>query len=153
MKPTYKATFWILAALLTGALLGGTGSYWYFSEIRGSFDQAEERIEKARTGERIEKTGKEERNNQPREERFLNYLKDRLQLDDGQQAVVRRILESSRDRYRAIHEKANAEFSQVRMETRKKILEVLHPDQVEEFNKMLGEKRRSSHLRRDGNRR
>ena len=117
-------------AFCAGTILGASVSYLYLEGYNQAAAIREPRPEHNRDGE-------------SKSERFLSWLEERLKLDEDQKKEIWDILVQSRDQHRAIDEAARKDYSKVREDTRQKILSVLRPDQVEEFNKMIQERRKS----------
>jgi hypothetical protein len=69
---------------------------------------------------------------------LINRLSSELQLDANQQTQVTRILDERRDRLEAVHRDARERFDKEQRELRDAIRGVLHPDQMDRFNRFFG---------------
>ena len=131
MKPLHKATLWILTAFCAGALLGASISYLYLEEFHVSSNRRADRPDQTHIGERDGPSQKG---------RLMIRVEERLDLDKDQKETIHKLLETGRDQFRAISKQSHEESAKVRDSIRQGIIQILRPEQVEEFNKMMSEK-------------
>ena len=82
---------------------------------------------------------RESRGRHGHEDRFEKMRRD-LDLDERQAAEVRRILDESRNEYRALRAEARPRFDAIRQSARARIRALLTPEQQRRFDARVAEK-------------
>jgi hypothetical protein len=76
--------------------------------------------------------------------KYVDELRTRLNLDDGQLAKLNGILDATRERFQQMREhskeRSKTEAGQIRLEQRNQIRAMLRPDQLPEYEKVLQER-------------
>lgn len=72
-------------------------------------------------------------------ERFMSHMRSRLNLTDGQVAQLNNVLDQTKARYRAVHEKNRPELRQIREEEVESIKSILTARQVPIYEQMVKE--------------
>ena len=73
-------------------------------------------------------------------ERMFEKMKGDLQLDERQAAEARKILDETRNEYRALRGEARPRFDAIRQSARTRIRALLNPDQQQRFDARVAEK-------------
>ena len=90
------------------------------------------------------------RNPEDFRKRFLSDLKTRLTLSDEQASKVAAVMDETRSRFKATHDSIEPEIQKIREDQRQKISELLSPDQLQEWEKMVEERRRARESKKNG---
>jgi len=85
-------------------------------------------------------------------ERMFEKMRSELELDERQSAEVRKILDETRNEYRALRSEARPRFDSIRQSARTRIRALLTPEQQQRFDARVAEldKRREAGEKRDG---
>ncbi len=118
MKTKTSATLILVLTFLLGSIAGALAYHLY----RGQTSEAARRVG-ARPGARD----------------IVRDMSKDLDLDAAQQEQLKRIMEQSRGRYRALSEKVRPQFDVIRNETRREIRQILRDDQKVRFEQRLKE--------------
>jgi len=71
---------------------------------------------------------------------YMAEMKQRLKLDDTQAVNVEKVLDATRDRYRAFRERTKPEMDQIQSDQTKAIRGILSDDQMREYDRMRAER-------------
>lgn len=71
---------------------------------------------------------------------YMSEMKQRLKLDDTQAVNVEKVLDATRDRYRAFRERTKPEMDQIQTDQTKAISEILSKEQMLEYDRMRAER-------------
>ncbi len=118
MKTKTSATLILVLTFLLGGIAGALAYHLY----RGQSSEAARRVA-ARPGGRD----------------VVQDMSKDLNLDPAQQEQLKRIMERSRGRYRALSEQVRPQFDVIRNETRQEIRQILRDDQKIRFEQRLKE--------------
>ena len=75
-------------------------------------------------------------------EQMFEKMRRDLELDERQAAEVRRILDETRNEYRALRSEARPRFDAIRQSARARIRALLNPEQQQRFDARVAEKDR-----------
>ena len=84
--------------------------------------------------------GSESRGGRRDPDHMFEKMRSELSLDERQSAEVRRILDETRNEYRALRSEARPRFDAIRQSARTRIRALLTPDQQRRFDARLAEK-------------
>ena len=135
-----KAVFWIIFVFLSGSFVGGVLTHVLVRPAHFHAGVGPDRRPPARESGQARRNGS----------RFLQRLDQALDLDPDQEAEVRRIVETTRERFRGAAEEASRMHREIRKQARNQIRALLRPEQVEKFDEMI---RRKDRRFREGKRR
>ena len=71
---------------------------------------------------------------------YMSEMKQRLKLDDTQAVNVEKVLDATRDRYRAFRERTKPEMDQIQTDQTKAIRGILSDEQMREYDRMRAER-------------
>jgi Spy/CpxP family protein refolding chaperone len=111
-----KAVLLVFVLFALGIALGSVGTYLVTMRVQAARPQATLAHNPART--------------------MRMYTRD-LNLSSEQQNQIQAILNDTRARYAALHEKLDPEYEQVRQQGREHIREILTPEQRPKFEELL----------------
>jgi Spy/CpxP family protein refolding chaperone len=111
-----KAVLLVLVLFALGIALGSVGTYLVTMRVQAARPQATLAHNPART--------------------MRMYTRD-LNLSTEQQTQIQTILNDTRARYSALHEKLDPEYEQVRQQGRERIRQILTPEQRPKFEDLL----------------
>ena len=111
-----KAVLLVFVLFILGIALGSVGTYLVTMRVQAARPQATLAHNPART--------------------MRMYTRD-LNLSSEQQSQIQTILNDTRARYAALHEKLDPEYEQVRQQGREHIREILTPEQRPKFEELL----------------
>ncbi len=90
------------------------------------------------------------RNPEEFRKRFLSELKTRLVLSDDQASNVAAVMDETRRRFKTTRDSIEPEIQKIRDDQRQKISELLSPDQLKEWEKIVEERRRARESKKNG---
>jgi hypothetical protein len=79
---------------------------------------------------------------------YMSEMKQRLKLTDTQSVDIEKVLDATRDRYRAFRERTKPEMDKIQTDQTREIRGILSDEQMREYDKMRAErdaKRRQSY--------
>jgi hypothetical protein len=71
---------------------------------------------------------------------YMAEMKQRLKLNDTQAVNVEKVLDATRDRYRAFRERSKPEMDQIQADQTTTIRGILNDEQMREYDKMRAER-------------
>jgi hypothetical protein len=129
MKPNrFSAALYLLLVFISGAVVGGFAYRLYNNSVRA---------------DSTPRTPEEWRR------RYMDEMRARLHLTGDQAARVEQILNETRERYRALHNRLKPQYEAIQDEQVQKIGAILNENQRAEYEKLRKEReqRRKSHKR------
>ena len=135
-----KAVFWIIFVFLSGSFVGGVLTHVLIRPAHFHAGGGPDRRPPAREPGQARRNGS----------RFLQRLDQALDLDPDQETEVRRIVETTRKKFRGAAEEASRMHRAIRKQARNQIRALLRPEQVEKYDEMT---RRKDRRFREGKRR
>lgn len=71
---------------------------------------------------------------------YMAEMKQRLKLNDEQAVNIEKVLDATRDRYRAFRERTKPEMDQIQTDQTKAVSQILSKDQMIEYDRMRAER-------------
>jgi hypothetical protein len=91
-----------------------------------------------------------QRNPEEYRKKYMADMKDRLKLTDDQAAKLGTIMDETRMRFRATRDSIEPEMQKIRDDQRQRISEMLSPVQLDEWQKIVTERRRRGRDKKSG---